>query len=72
METIVITDTNIFIDLYKLNLLDTFFRLPIEIHTTDFVIHELTSKDQKQAIPTSSGNGVGGDCFFVMGEAGLV
>lgn len=42
MGTIVVNDTNIFIDLISVDLLDEFFSLPIDIHTTDFVINELT------------------------------
>lgn len=48
METIVVNDTNIFIDLIAVDLLDKFFSLPIEIHTTDFVVHELTEPLQKK------------------------
>ena len=32
METIVVNDTNIFIDLISVDLLDEFFSLPIDIH----------------------------------------
>ena len=38
---VVISDTNIFIDLLNADLLDTFLKLPLEVHTTDFVINEL-------------------------------
>jgi rRNA-processing protein FCF1 len=41
MEAVVVSDTNIFIDLISVGLLDEFFHLPFEIHTTDFIIHEL-------------------------------
>lgn len=50
MEKVVVSDTNIFIDLVKLNLLGDFFALPWEIHTTDFVINELTDVEQKAAV----------------------
>lgn len=50
METIVVNDTNIFIDLIAVDLLDKFFSLPIEIHTTDFVVHELTEPLQKKKL----------------------
>lgn len=50
MKKIVVSDTNIFIDLVKLGLLDNFFMLPWEIHTTDFVISELTDSTQKAAL----------------------
>lgn len=50
MEIIVVSDTNIFIDLYMVGLLDEFFSLTIHIHTTDFIIHELKVKEQKDKI----------------------
>lgn len=50
MEIIVVSDTNIFIDLVKLNLLGDFFLLPWDIHTTDFVINELTDPEQNAAV----------------------
>lgn len=50
MEIVVVSDTNIFIDLYKIDLLDEFFSLAIHIHTTDFIIHELKIMDQKNKI----------------------
>lgn len=37
MEIIVVSDTNIFIDLIEVGLLDKFFSLPWEIHTTDMI-----------------------------------
>lgn len=50
MGSIAISDTNIFIDLYNIGLLDEFFSLAQEIHSTDFVINELTIKDQKDKV----------------------
>lgn len=50
MEIIVVSDTNIFIDLVKLDLLGDFFSLPWEVHTTDFVINELSDPDQNAAV----------------------
>lgn len=47
---VVVNDTNIFIDLYKISLLDAFFQLPYEFHTVDFVIHEIKDIGQKQAV----------------------
>ena len=49
-EKIVVSDTNIFIDLIKLDLLGDFFSLPWDIHTTDFVISELEIPEQKAAV----------------------
>lgn len=50
MEIIVVSDTNIFIDLIGTGLLELFFLLPLEVHTTDFVIAEITVEEQKAAI----------------------
>ncbi len=38
---VVITDANIFIDLYELELLEPFFQLPYDINTSVFVLEEL-------------------------------
>ena len=47
---IIVNDTNIFIDLYSCGLLDSFFKLPYKVHTTDFVISEIRDKDQHETI----------------------
>lgn len=47
---IVVNDTNIFIDLHSIKLLEHFFELPITVHTVDFVINELTDEEQFDAI----------------------
>lgn len=47
---IVVNDTNIFIDLYSIGCLDAFFRLPISVHTIDFVLNEITNTEQMKAI----------------------
>lgn len=47
---IVVSDTNIFIDLYLIGLLNEFFALPFHIHTVDFVINEITEEKQKRTI----------------------
>jgi len=39
-----ITDANIFIDLYELDLLESFFQLPYDLHTTVFVLDELETE----------------------------
>ena len=41
---IVISDTNIFIDLWNIGLLERFCELPLSIHTTDFIIGELKTR----------------------------
>lgn len=50
MEKIVVSDTNIFIDLISVSLLGGFFSLPWEIHTTDMVMKELKDSHQKDAV----------------------
>lgn len=44
---IVVTDANIFIDLYDLGLTKSFFNLELEIHTTYSVLYELYSEQQE-------------------------
>lgn len=43
---IVVNDTNIFIDLYSVGLIDAFFNLPFEVHTVDFVVNEIEDEQQ--------------------------
>ncbi|MBP8777276.1 MAG: PIN domain-containing protein [Bacteroidaceae bacterium] len=50
MDTIVVNDTNIFIDLWNIDLLNEFFKLPFKIHTTDFVIDELMVEEQRKQV----------------------
>lgn len=50
MKKIVVNDTNVFIDLLDVELLDKFFYLPWEIHTTDFVMLELLKEGQKKSV----------------------
>ena len=52
MEIIVVSDTNILIDLIKSGLLEQFLSLPFEVHTTDMVIFEVTDPDQKAKVTT--------------------
>lgn len=47
---IVISDTNIFIDLWNIGLLEHFCELPLSIHTTDFIIGELKTQGVKIAV----------------------
>ncbi|MCF0220637.1 MAG: hypothetical protein HUK14_12730, partial [Muribaculaceae bacterium] len=58
MKKIVVNDTNVFIDLLDVGLLDKFFALPWEIHTTDFVMLELLREGQKVAVETFAKAGV--------------
>lgn len=66
MEKIVVSDTNIFIDLISVNLLDGFFSLPWEIHTTDMIMKELKDSNQKSAVDAFRQR----DCLKVSGFEG--
>ncbi len=54
---IVVNDTNIFIDLHSIGLLEHFFVLPITVHTVDFIINELKDPEQLKAIQKYIDNG---------------
>ena len=47
---IVVNDTNIFIDLISVGLLEEFFKLPFQIHTIDLVLAEIEDETQIAAI----------------------
>ena len=47
---IIISDANIIIDLDNAGLLDNLFRLPFDIQTTDFIIHELRDEELKERV----------------------
>lgn len=49
-ECIVVSDTNIFLDLISIDLLSNFFELPCAIHTGDFVINEIIQIQQRNLI----------------------
>lgn len=49
-EKIVVSDTNIFLDLMDIDLLNEFCNLPCEIHTTDFIIAEIKKSTQQATI----------------------
>ncbi len=57
MKKIVVNDANIFIDLHNVGLLEMFFLLPWEVHTTDFIMFELLKGGQKDTIATYESNG---------------
>lgn len=44
---IIVNDTNIFIDLHSIGLLEEMCRLPYEIHTVDFVVAEIVEETQR-------------------------
>ena len=45
---ILVNDTNIFIDLHSVGLLEELCRLPYEIHTVDFVVAEIEDVEQRK------------------------
>lgn len=47
---VIITDTNVFIDLIKSNALDYFFQLPLKICTTDLVLEEIRKPEQYEKL----------------------
>lgn len=55
---VVVNDTNIFIDMYSIGLLEKMCRLPYAIHTVDFIEAEITDPDQKKAFLYLSGRGL--------------
>ncbi|MCF0245127.1 MAG: hypothetical protein HUK06_10155 [Bacteroidaceae bacterium] len=50
IPNIVISDTNIFIDLVDAGVIDAFFALPFEIHTTTYILEEILKIEQRDAI----------------------
>ncbi len=55
--TIIITDTNVFIDLIRSGALSHFFQLNYEICTTDLVVEEVKVPEQQQQLETFQANG---------------
>ena len=47
---IVVNDTNIFLDLISIGLLDASFELPIKFHTVDYVIEEIINEEQNAEV----------------------
>lgn len=47
---IVVNDTNVFLDLIHAELIEHFFRLPFEVHTTDFILGEINDPEQEAII----------------------
>jgi rRNA maturation endonuclease Nob1 len=49
-EKIVVSDTNVFIDLISLELMEVFFRLGYQVHTPALVVHEIDDPPQEKMI----------------------
>ena len=47
---ILVNDTNIFLDLISIGLLDASFELPIKFHTVDYVIEEIINEEQNAEV----------------------
>lgn len=54
---IIVNDTNIFIDMFDIGLLESMCELPCKIHTVDFVAAELTDSNQRMAFDRLVGIG---------------
>lgn len=54
---IIVNDTNIFIDMHCIGLLQLMCELPFEMHTVDFVAAELIDEEQRHAFDELAGNG---------------
>jgi predicted nucleic acid-binding protein len=52
---IVVTDTNVFIDLMSVDALEAFFALGLEVHTTGFVTNELNKEQSALLLPHIGG-----------------
>ena len=50
MDIIVVSDTNVFIDLISVDLQEQFFLLPMEVHTTDMVVFEVKREGQDKVM----------------------
>ena len=48
---LVVTDTNVFIDLMSVDALEAFFALGLEVHTTGFVTNELNKEQSALLLP---------------------
>ncbi len=49
-ETLLISDTNILLDMISVDLLNAFFLLPCEFYTTDFIIEEIKQPEQRKTL----------------------
>ena len=56
-EKLVISDTNILLDLISVDMLEDFFSLPCDFSTTDFVISEIIQPAQNES-PRPKGRGI--------------
>jgi predicted nucleic acid-binding protein len=57
MQNIVVNDTNVFIDLLNVGLLDYIFQISWRVHTTDLVMFELSREGQRGVVGVYLNNG---------------
>ena len=50
MKKVVVNDTNVFIDLFDVGLLEGLFSLPWEVHTTELVMLELQREGEAETV----------------------
>lgn len=65
---ILVNDTNIFIDLHSVGLLEEMCRLPYEIHTVDLVVAEIADADQRRIFDELVARGEISVDGFIAGE----
>jgi predicted nucleic acid-binding protein len=53
---IAVNDANLFIDLCEVELIETFFQLPLEFHTTQLILNELEPEQKKKLISLIEAN----------------
>ena len=71
-EKVVVNDTNVFIDLYSIDLLKEFFSLPWEVHTTELVMLELERQWQNEEVSQYKTKGLLHVPFFSEREVRII
>lgn len=69
---VVVNDTNIFIDLYSIGLIDELFKLPISVHTIDLVLNEIVNSQQQKVLQNFVDRGLLKVGKFGSNEVGLI
>lgn len=69
---VVVNDTNIFIDLYSIGLIDEFFKLPLSVHTIDLVLNEIVDDQQRKVLRCFVDSGLLKVGKFGSNEVGLI
>ena len=69
---VVVNDTNIFIDLYSIGLIDDLFKLPFSVHTVDLVLNEIVNERHKKVLMDFVDSGLLNMGTFSADELGLI